>query len=139
MRDADASYEVAAQAVEQAVASVLRLRCASADARSTPRAVALLVAGALTAVVAYWTLPQVLCSTAVLMLAVPVIGLVTLIPAIRSKGASITVPNDLREGHGGWVEVQAPEAFTDAQYRWKSLASGFTKSPGCVLTEDPGH
>lgn len=91
----------------------------------TPRAVALLVAGALTAVVAYWTLQQVLLVPAVLMLAVPVIGLVTLIPAIRSKGASITVPNDLREGHGGWVEVQAPEAFTDAQYRWKSLASGF--------------
>ena len=91
----------------------------------TLRAAALLVAGALTAVVAYWSLQQVLLVPAAVMLAVPTIGLLTLIPAMRSKEAVVRVPSDLREGHGGWVEVRAPEAFADAQFRWKSLASGF--------------
>lgn len=91
----------------------------------TVRTGALLILGGIMGLVAYWSMQRVLLVPAVLLVSLPIIGLLTLVPAMRAKGARVAVPIGLREGQSGVVEVQAPPEFSDAQYRWKSLASGF--------------
>ena len=92
----------------------------------TVRTLALVALGCLVGLVAYWTMQQVLLIPTVLLFAVPIVGLLSLIPAMRSRDANVVVPEGLREGHSGDIQVRVPDSFADAQYRWKSLASGYS-------------
>lgn len=91
----------------------------------TLRTVMLLVVGCVVGITAYWSIEQVFLVPAAMMIAIPLVGLATLVPAFRSRDASVEIPLDLREGRSGTITVHAPPAFADAQFRWRSLASGF--------------
>ena len=83
-----------------------------------------LLAGLVCLLLAYGTGQRGLLVPGALLLAIVMIGALSLIPVMRKGRFEMRMPADVREGAGDDIMLHADPAFVGGKFRWRSIASG---------------